>query len=123
MAELKYYIKDGDEKYVLIPNGINTPLVNSLELSFLADNKSFDTVKESFSDKEEIIVYVCIVQEDGRETDETVSNIFTGYTFLQRLEYDLENDIYKLTLIIPDETQARLSELEDAVNFLLMGGE
>lgn len=111
------------ERYNLIDNGVDMPSEDKLVLSFYKDDATFDAVKGAFTNIDNITIYGCIVQDDGRETDEFVSNYFDKYTYLRSIEYDLETDVYKVTLTIPDETQARLSELEDAVNFMLMGGD
>ena len=115
-----YYLKM-PKRLNLIDNGVDMPQDNILTLSFHKEDNTFDDVKSMFTNIDNITVYGCIEQEDGRETDEFVSNYFDKYTSLKSIEYDITKDVYKVTLTIPDETEQRLAELEDAVNFMLMG--
>lgn len=116
-----YYLKM-PERLNLIDNGVDMPEENKLVLSFKKEGKDFETIKSLFSDITDVTVYGCIEQEDGRETDEFVSNFFDSYTSLKNIEFDFVNDVYAVTLVVPNEVEARLSELEDAINFMLMGG-
>ena len=110
-----YYLKMGEDRFNLIDNGVNTPTEDVLELSFKGENHSFDDVKDAFHDIDDITVYGCIVQEDGRETDEFVSNYFDKYTSLKNIEYDFVNDVYKVTLLKPSDLELRVAELEAVV--------
>ena len=115
-----YYLKM-PTRYNLIDNGVDLPDENRLTLSFFKEEHTFEEVKSDFANISSVYVYGCIEQEDGRETDEFISNYFDKYTYLKSIEYNIDMDVYKVTLIIPNDTQARLTELEDAVNFMLMG--
>ena len=115
-----YYLKLPD-RLNLTDDGISMPDNKRLILSFKRDNKEIDAIKSLFSNIESITVYGCVVQDDGKETDEFVANYFEQYTMLKGIEYDVAEDLYKVTLTIPDEIHQRLSELEDVMNFLLMG--
>lgn len=117
------YLKIGENKlYLTETNGVNAE-ENKLELNIKAENNTFESIKDSFSDLDNVTVYSAIVQEDGRETDEIVQQYFDNFTKLDKLTYNLDSDTYTVTLVVPNEIEARLSELEDAVNFMLMGGD
>lgn len=124
-----YYLKMKsnleDVRLNLIDNGISVPEEGILELSFYGANKNFETIREIFSDIDSgITVYGCIVQDsDGRETDEFVSTYFENYIILKYVEYDFVKNIYKVTLTKANELELRMSDMEEAMNFLLMGGE
>ena len=117
------YLKFSDGKFYLTEiNGVNAE-ENKLELNIKADSYSFEDVKTAFSTLDNITIYSAIVQEDGRETDEIVHQYFDNFIKLDRVSYNIDSDTYIVTLVIPNETEQRLSELEDALNFILMGGE
>lgn len=117
------YLKIGENKlYLTEINGVNAE-ENKLELTIKAEDNTFESIKDSFSDLDNVTIYSAIVQEDGRETDEIVQQYFDNFTKLDKLSYNLDSDTYTVTLVVPNEVEARLSELEDAVNFMLMGGE
>ena len=121
---MKYYLKIDNKKMYLTPDGVDTPEDKILKLSFYNNDLFiFDDISKMFSNLKEIIVYMCIIQDDGTETDEMISNVFTEYTKMKGINYDIDRDSWQVIMTIPDETQERLSELEDALNFLLMGGE
>lgn len=125
MAYNKYYIKMPNNVTLdLIQGGMDTPDDKTLSLAFNNEDRfSFEDVKQMFADIPEITIWVCIVQRDGRETDHMPGTIHEGFTKLDKIEYQSDLDIWKVTLTKPNETEERLSELEDALNFLLMGGE
>ena len=117
------YLKIGDKKlYLAEINGVNAE-EHKLDLTIKAEDNTFEDVKGLFSDLDNITIYSAIVQEDGRETDEIVQQYFDNFTKLDKLSYNLDSDTYTVTLVVPNEVEARLSELEDAVNFMLMGGD
>ena len=116
------YLKLGDSKFYLSEvNGINAE-ENKLELNIKADTHTFEDIKSSFSDLDSITIYSAIVQEDGRETDEIVHQYFDNFTKLDRVSYNMDADTYTVMLVIPNILEERVTELEDAVNFLVMGG-
>lgn len=114
------YLKLGEEKIYL--EGID-PEENKLELSFAAGNKSLEDIKEILVGLNRLVIYTAIVQEDGRETDEIIHMVFETFTKLSKIEYDLDSKTYKVVLVEPNILEERIAELEDAVNFMLMGGE
>ena len=117
------YLKIGENKlYLAEINGVNAE-EHKLELTIKAEDNTFEGIKDSFSDLDNVTIYTAIVQEDGRETDEIVQQYFDNFTKLDKLTYNLDSDTYTVTLVVPNEVEARLSELEDAVNFMLMGGD
>lgn len=116
------YLKLGDKKlYLTEVNGVNAE-ENKLELTIKAEYNTFEDIKNLFSDLDNVTIYSAIVQEDGRETDEIVQQYFDNFTKLDKLGYNLDADTYTVTLVVPNEIEARLSELEDAVNYMLMEG-
>lgn len=115
-----FYLKVNGEKLYL--TGTN-PEENHLELVFEADGADISEVKSDFDNLDSVTIYTAIRQEDERETDEIVHQYFDNFTKLSKIEYDVDSDTYKVTLVEPDILEERISELEDAVNFLLMGGE
>ena len=116
------YLKFGEQRlYLTEVNGVNAE-ENKLELNIEARNNTFEDIKYLFSDLDNVTIYSAIVQEDGRETDEIVQQYFDNFTKLDKLAYNLDSDTYTVTLVVPNEIEARLSELEDAVNFMLMEG-
>lgn len=117
------YLKFSDSKFYLTDvNGINAE-ENKLELNIKAGTYTFENIKSSFSTLDNITIYSAIVQEDERETDEIIHQYFDNFTKLDRVSYNMDADTYTVMLVIPNETEQRLSELEDTVNFLVMGGE
>ena len=117
------YLKISDNKlYLTETNGVNAE-ENKLELNVEARGNTFEGIKDLFSGLDNVTIYSAIVQEDGRETDEIVQQYFDNFTKLDKLSYNLDTDTYTATLIVPNDMEVRISELEDAVNFMLMGGE
>lgn len=119
-----YYLKISEDiRLNLVEDEMNIPSNEELILVFYNGGSDFDTIKNIFSDIDSITIYGCNVQEDGRETDEYIVNYYDKYTVLKNIEYDIVNDIYRVTLIYPNDMELRIADLEDALNFLLMGGE
>lgn len=117
------YLKLGDNKlYLTETNGVNAE-ENKLELNVESRGNTFEGIKDLFSNLDNVTIYSAIVQEDGRETDEIIQQYFDNFTKLDKLAYNLDTDTYTATLIVPNDMEVRISELEDAVNFMLMGGE
>ena len=114
------YLKLGENKlYLTEINGVNAE-EHRLELTIKAEDNTFESIKVLFSSLNNVTIYSAIIQEDGRETDEIVQQYFDNFTKLDKLSYSLDSDTYTVTLVVPNEVEARLSELEDAVNYLLM---
>lgn len=119
------YLKIGDKKYNLTDDGIQ-PQGNDLMLVVCKENYSFDDVFATFQNVgDELTVYDTVTNTDvdGEHTEEFVSGSFVGYTHLKAVEYSTDEQTYKINLVIPDETENRLNDLENAVNALIMGGE
>lgn len=117
------YLKISDNKlYLTETNGVNAE-ENKLELNVEARGNTFEGIKDLFSNLDNVTIYSAIIQEDGRETDEIVQQYFDNFTKLDKLAYNIDTDTYTATLIVPNDMEVRISELEDAVNFMLMGGE
>lgn len=119
-----YYLKmPNNIRFNFIDNGVNQLDSKTLTLTFYNENRfKFEDIKKMFSDLiDGITVWMCIVQDDGTETDEMVSVYYKEYTELKGLEYQMDCDVWKVTLSIPDETKERLADLEAAMNFLLIG--
>ena len=113
-----------DIRLNLVDGGVDQPDPKTLTLTFYNEGRfSFDDVKEMFTDIDGVTIYMCIVQDDGTETDEMVSTHHEEFVKMKGIEYQPEYDLWKVSLTIRDETKERLAELEAAMNFLLMGGE
>lgn len=121
-----YYLKLHDVKLYLYEDdegGLDQRKENKIGVSVKNNNIPFETIKDLFSTIEDITIYGCIEQEDGTETDEYIANFFEGYSEVYNISYNVMYDYYKVFLAKPDEVNERFNGLEDAVNFLLMGGE
>ena len=127
---LKKTLGGKDIRLELIINGVMETLKNGLELYFKAPiGVAVDDVRGMFENISDVTVYTDEphekTNEDGTSeivTDERIYNKYNKYTVLNKIEYDYFNDVYKVTLNSPSESEQRISELEDALNFLLMGG-
>lgn len=94
-------------------------------------------IKEEFSNQDEFIVYDCvrnpspILDENGEETgeveivetDEFIATTFEGFTRIVAINYNLEYNYYEIVFVSPIDIDTRMSDMEEAMNFLLMGGE
>lgn len=112
------YLILNNNRYNLTDNGIGVS-ENDLMLTVLGAGHSFDEVKEDFEKVGDTITIYGTV--DGGEDFE--SGAFNGYSQLKAVNYDLENELYTVHLIVPNDLVERIDELESAVNFLIMGGE
>ena len=63
------YIRIGNARYNLLDDGVDVE-TNKLCLSIKKENHSFDSIKDDFINVRDISILSCLVQEDGRETDE-----------------------------------------------------
>ena len=109
------YLKINEVRYNLLDNGVE-PSELQLNLHIINDNYEFDYLTEVFSNLDEIIIYSCIVQDDGRETDEYIVQEFPQFTELRAIGYDLKTDIYTLEMVEPDIVDQRLTALEEKVS-------
>lgn len=108
-----YYIKNGNTKYVLTNDGVDIGDGDRLKLKIVDNNYPFTEIQDIFSSIEnEITVYTCIIQEDGRETDEQVSTVIPTFTVLKEITYDIVDHLYSIILISPDDIDLRLRTLE-----------
>lgn len=96
-----------------------------------------DEIKDIFANRDEFIVYECVtnnvptLDENGEETgeyhieeiDEHEFVVYEGFTRIVSIIYDNESDIYGIVFIQPMDIDVRMSDMEEAMNFLLMGGE
>jgi len=119
MAGQVYYLKKGNDKIYLF-NII--PETKDVELT-LKDLSDITQIKNVFKGLSELIIYSAIVQEDGRETDEIVSHSFPTFTKLSNISYNLDNQKYSVKMSELTEFEERISELEDAVNYMIFGEE
>ena len=120
-----YYLKLNGTRldiYEDAEGGVDSREEQKLGLSIVNDNYSMEQMIEMFSNLDSITIYGCVVQEDGRETDEYVAKYFEGYSVLNSVTYELQNDYYKIWLAKPTELEERLNEIEDTINYLLMEG-
>lgn len=93
------YLKINDERINLTDDGISYN--DGLSLTFY--NNDYDenhliSIFSSFQDNI-IIIYSCIVQDDGTETDEFISCRENVYIIYNSINYDSENDTFTITLI------------------------
>lgn len=109
-----HYIKhEKADRFNLLDNGVDIGNGDMLKLSIHSDKHDFKEIKDFFSSiEDEIVVYGCIVQDDGRETDEFVSTVIPNFTELKSIEYNSIEEAYIVSLISPDNTDLRLRNLE-----------
>lgn len=115
-GELMNYIKIEDGKMLLTDDGIQQ---NGTELSIVITNDSYEfkTVKDTLLSLSDITIYGCV----DEDTNEYVAKEFENYK-LSSLEYNIDDDLYRVTFIRIDETEKRLDEIESTINEILMGG-
>lgn len=108
-----------------------------LSLYISADEVTPQEIKTEFSNQDEFIIYDCvrnpspILDENGEETgeveivetDEFVATTFEGFTRIVAINYNLEYNYYEIVFVSPIDIDVRMSDMEEAMNFLLMGGE
>lgn len=108
-----------------------------LSLYISGDEITQQEIKEEFSNQDEFIIYDCvrnpspILNENGEETgeveivetDEFVATTFEGFTRIVAINYNLEYNYYEIVFVSPIDIDVRMSDMEEAMNFLLMGGE
>lgn len=112
------YIIINENRYNLTDDGIGVD-ENNLMLTILSASHNFEEIKKAFeSIGDAITIYGTV---DGGADFE--SSVFNGYSQLKAVNYDVVNELYTVHLIIPDDLIERMDELENAVNFLIMGGE
>lgn len=96
-----------------------------------SENITITDIKEKFSNNEDFIVYDCVIhkEKDNKgneitvESDEYIATIFSGFTRIVSINYDNELDMFEIVLISPMDIDARMADMETAMNYLLMGGE
>jgi len=108
------YIIIKNNRYNLTDDGVTVG--NGIMLTMLAGGYDFETVKKDFESVSNIEIY------GTSEPEDFVSGFFENLT-LKSVEYDIKDELYTVTMTAIDETMQRINDLEDAVNYLLMGGE
>ena len=88
----------------------------------LTDMTDSNEIKTAFNNLPDLTIYSAIKQDDGRETDEIVYQYFNNVTKLDKIIYSTTSEKYSVIIIEPNELEERLTEAEDVINFLLMGG-
>ena len=111
-----YYIKNKKEKIYISDTNVE---MNALSFVIKAEGQSIEDVKDMFANLENVTIYTAIQQEDGRETDEIVHQYFENFKKLTKVEYNLENDTYKVTIAEVTALENRVAELESMVQALL----
>lgn len=135
---LMSYLKLNDNRYNLTGNEMVCD-GQRLYLYLSAEELSVQDIKREFSNHDEFIVYDCIKNmekdEEGLtklndagepiiiESDEYVATTFEGFTRIVAINYDIDLDTYEVVLVSPMDIDARIADMETAMNFLLMGGE
>lgn len=120
-----YYIKNKDNRFIIADGGVNI-VGNSdiLAVTILAKGHEFKEIRDFFlSIESDITIYGCIVQEDGKETDEFVSNVIPTFTALKGVAYDTVEDTYTVSLLAPDNTELRLRNLEKSLEGYTKGSD
>lgn len=118
------YLKINGQKYELTDDGVKN-YGNQLFLTIINNRMSFETVRNLFSNIDNITIFGSVTDydSDGTENErEYVSSYYDMYNFLQKIEYDFAKDEYTITMIHPDEVSERLDEIEEILNEMLMKG-
>lgn len=105
------YMIINNTRYNLIDAGVDCE-PEELRLTFFKENHTFEQIDADFSNIDVITIYGCVVQEDGRETDEYVVQEFDVFTKLVGIFYDKENELYTIRLVEPNVVDQRLTALE-----------
>lgn len=105
---LKY---NGKKLYLTEIQGVNAE-ETKIELNIKNDSYDFNYIRDAFTGLTDVIIYSAIVQEDGRETDEVISQEFPTFTALNSVAYSVLTDVYTVTMIEPDIIDQRLTALE-----------
>lgn len=132
-----WYLKIDGKRYNLVGDQM---VCDGTKLTFSIPAEGVENlqqIKDDFSERDEFIVYECVtntvpvLDENGEETgkfhieelDEHEFVYYEGFTRIIAINYDNEHDIYSVVLIQPMDIDIRMSDMESAMNFLLMGGE
>lgn len=95
------YMKFGNTRLDLLDDGIS--IDEGLSLTFKSENHTVEQLSELFSNLEDgPIIYGCIDQGYGKETDEFIAGHYSQYTLLDSI-IDNENGTYTVKLAIPIE--------------------
>ena len=123
------YLKLNNERINLVGDMV---ICDGQRLRFFisSENMTINDIKEKFSNNEDFIVYDCVTHkekdEEGNEitveTDEYIATTFSGFTRIVSISYDNELDMFEIVLVSPMDIDVRMSDMETAMNFLLMGG-
>ena len=112
-----YYIKKDDQKVYL--TNINTTLDDWAELTVSAKNRTMEEVKYIFSNLPDLTIYKETIQEDMVESEETIYIFLPKVTKLNKIEYNPDENGFMVRLTEPNDLEERVTELEDAVNYIL----
>ena len=119
------YLKVNEVKYHLYNEGVINSS-NSLFVIIKNNGYSMADIEKLISDFGDTIV---VYDSDDSDIEYVVSE-FKNYTIAMSVQYNIKEDYYKIELGMPSEMdkalaemQDRLVEAEEAINFLLMGGD
>ena len=125
-----FYLKFGNRKVYLDPDIIAEEGRVTLKIE---EETNVEALKALFNNLSDLTIYTAIVQDEltdengdpveAVETDEIVYMYFDNITKLDKIIYNTVSEQYSVVLVEPDYLEERITEAEDAINFLLMGGE
>ena len=132
-----WYLKLNEKRYNLTGEQM---VCDGTKLTFYipaSEVRGLDEIKDVFANRDEFIVYECAtnnvptLDENGEATGEWHIEeigehefvVYEGFTRIVSIIYDNESDIYGIVFIQPMDIDVRMSDMEEAMNFLLMGGE
>lgn len=107
------HIKINENRYNLTDDGIEQNEVLKLQIN--AEDHTFERIKSDFECVKSITVY------GTSESEDFESGYFEKIT-LKSVEYDLDKKLYIVKMSEIDKTTQRINDLEETVNFLLLGG-
>ena len=124
-----FYLKFGNRKVYLDPDIIAEEGRVTLKIE---EKTNVEALKALFNNLSDLTIYTAIVQDEltdengtpveAVETDEIVYMYFGDITKLDKIIYNTVSEQYSVVLVEPDYLEERITEAEDAINFLLMGG-
>lgn len=123
------YVKVNNKRYDLVGEEV-VCTGDILKLTITKINRTISEIEEDFSNNETIEVHGYILNtlgEEGNEheveTDDFIGAVFEGFTRITNISFDNIYNMITITLVIPAEIETRLADMEEAINFLLMGGD
>lgn len=125
-----FYLKFGNRKVYLDSDIVAEEGRVTLKIE---EETNVEALKALFNNLSDLTIYTAIVQDEltdengdpveAVETDEIVYMYFGDITKLDKIIYNTVSEQYSVVLVEPDYLEERITEAEDAINFLLMGGE